>query len=141
MARIVRCGLAQMGSDLPMDGAVEEIKAALTEKCVRLIEAAAAQGVRVLALPELCNTPFFASATDARWLAAAESVPAGPTIARLREVARNPRGPLTARRRCAPPGGGHLDGSFLGAHWHHAKPACRELRALLLPPTRPDSWS
>src|SRR5262249_61281384 len=42
MARIVRCGLVQMGSDLPMDGAVEEIKAALPEKSVRLIETAAA---------------------------------------------------------------------------------------------------
>jgi N-carbamoylputrescine amidase len=130
MARIVRCGLAQMGSDLPMDGAVEEIKAALTEKCVRLIEAAAAQGVRVLALPELCNTPFFASATDARWLAAAESVPAGPTIAQLREVARRHEmvlvAPLYERAGAARYNSAAVidaDGSFLGVYRKHHVPS------------------
>jgi beta-ureidopropionase len=130
MARIVRCGLVQMGSDLPMDGAVEEIKAALTEKCVGLIEAAAVEGVRVLALPELCNTPFFASATDARWLTAAEPVPAGPTIARLREVARRREMvlvvPLYERAGAARYNSAAVidaDGSFLGVYRKHHVPS------------------
>ena len=88
MARLVRCALLQLGSDLPMNRPVEEIKAALNEKGARLIAAAAAGGVRVLALPELFNTPYFATATDSRWYAAAEPVPDGPTTALMRELAR-----------------------------------------------------
>jgi beta-ureidopropionase len=88
MARVVRCALVQMGSDLPMDRPVEEIKAALNDKCARLIAGAASGGVQVLALPELFNTPYFAAATDPRWYAAAEPVPDGPTTALMRELAR-----------------------------------------------------
>ena len=88
MARVIRCALVQIGSDLPMDRPVDEIKAALNDKCARLIETAAARGVRVLALPELFNTPYFATATDPRWYAAAEPIPGGPTTALMRELAR-----------------------------------------------------
>ncbi len=88
MARVVRCALVQIGSDLPMDRPVEEIKTALKDKCARLIADAASGGVRVLALPELFNTPYFAAATDPRWHAAAEPVPGGPTTALMRELAR-----------------------------------------------------
>ena len=38
MARVVRCALVQVGSDLPMDRPVDEIKAALNDKCARLID-------------------------------------------------------------------------------------------------------
>src|SRR6185295_15512731 len=88
MARVVRCALVQVASDLPMDRPVDEIKAALNDKCARLIETAAARGARMLALPELFNTPYFATATDPRWHAAAEPIPSGPTTALVQELAR-----------------------------------------------------
>src|SRR4029453_1950582 len=72
MARVIRCALVQVGSDLPMDRPVDDIKAALNDKCAGLIAAAAARGARMLALPELFNTPYFATVTDPRWYAAAE---------------------------------------------------------------------
>ena len=42
----------------------------------------------MLALPELFNTPYFATATDPRWYAAAEPIPEGPTTGLMRELAR-----------------------------------------------------
>ena len=78
MARVIRCALVQVGSDLPMDRPVDDIKAALNDKCAGLIAAAAARGARMLALPELFNTPYFATVTDPRWYAAAEPIPGGP---------------------------------------------------------------
>jgi len=48
MARVVRCALVQVASDLPMDRPVDEIKAALNDKCARLIETAATRGARML---------------------------------------------------------------------------------------------
>src|SRR5262245_35212670 len=77
MARVIRCALVQVAGDLPMDRPVGDIKAALNDKCARLIDTAAARGVRMLALPELFNTPYFATVTDPRWYAAAEPIPAG----------------------------------------------------------------
>jgi beta-ureidopropionase len=88
MARVIRCALVQVGSDLPMDRPVDDIKAALNDKCAGLIAAAAARGARMLALPELFNTPYFATVTDPRWYAAAEPIPAGPTTGLMRELAR-----------------------------------------------------
>ena len=88
MARVIRCALVQVGSDLPMDRPVDDIKAALNDKCAGLIATAAARGARMLALPELFNTPYFATVTDPRWYAAAEPIPAGPTTGLMRELAR-----------------------------------------------------
>src|SRR5262249_2436635 len=88
VARVIRGALVQLGSDVPMDQPIDAIKAALNEKAARLIGDAGRDGVRVLALPELFNTPYFAATTDPRWYAATEPIPEGPTPALMRELAR-----------------------------------------------------
>ena len=44
---MIRCALVQIGSDLPMDRPVEEIKAALNDKCAGLIADGRARGARI----------------------------------------------------------------------------------------------
>ncbi len=129
MARVVRCGLVQVGSDIPMTEPIATIKAALNEKCSRLIGEAAAQGASILALPELFNTPYFARFTDARWYAAAEPIPDGPTITLMRELARRyavvivaPIYELDRNARYNAAAVIDADGSFLGVYRKHHVP-------------------
>lgn len=129
MARVVRCGLVQVGSDLPMSEPVEAIKQALNEKCARLIAEAAGRGVRVVALPELFNTPYFGRFTDARWYSAAEPIPDGPTITLMRRLARDhgvvvvaPIYELDGRARYNSAAVIDADGSFLGVYRKHHVP-------------------
>ena len=54
MARIVRCGLIQAGNVLsPAKASLPEIRQAMIDKHLKLIEQAAEQGVKILSLQEL----------------------------------------------------------------------------------------
>lgn len=83
----VRVGLIQC-ANARSEGGVEEIKSAMIEKHVGLIEQAARMGVQVLGLQEVFNSPYFCASEDPKWYAAAEEVPDGPTIRLVREQAR-----------------------------------------------------
>jgi len=88
MSRIIKSGLIQMS--LPMtegEGTIEEIKAAMEAKHIPLIEEAGRQGVQILCLQEIFNTPYFCPGQDRKWYASAESVP-GPTTDRMAEYAK-----------------------------------------------------
>ncbi len=129
MARVVRCGLVQVGSDVPMDRPIEEIKAALTEKCAGLIGEAAGRGAKIFVLPELFTTPYFARFTDARWYAAAEPIPDGPTITAMRELARRhgvvivaPIYEVDGQARYNTAAVLDADGGFLGIYRKHHVP-------------------
>lgn len=88
MPRVVKSGLIQMSLALTEgQGAIDEIKAAMIEKHLPLIEEAAKQGVQILCLQEIFNTPYFCPGQDNKWYAAAESIP-GPTVERMQELAR-----------------------------------------------------
>ncbi|MEE9466584.1 MAG: nitrilase-related carbon-nitrogen hydrolase [Candidatus Neomarinimicrobiota bacterium] len=88
MSRVVKSGLIQMSLALTEgQGAIDEIKAAMIEKHLPLIEEAAKQGVQILCLQEIFNTPYFCPGQDNKWYAAAESIP-GPTVERMQELAR-----------------------------------------------------
>lgn len=79
MPRIVKSGLIQMS--LPKtegEGTIEEIKDAMVQKHIPLIEAAGEQGVQILCLQEIFSTPYFCPGQNADWYHSAESVP-GPT--------------------------------------------------------------
>ena len=79
MARKVKSGLIQMS--LPMtegEGSIAEIMSAMVDKHIPYIEAAGEQGVQILCLQEIFNTPYFCPGQDRKWYASAESVP-GPT--------------------------------------------------------------
>ncbi len=88
MARVIKSGLIQMS--LPMtegEGTIDEIKEAMIQKHIPLIEEAGKQGVQILCLQEIFNTPYFCPGQDSAWYAAAEHVP-GPTVERMQELAR-----------------------------------------------------
>lgn len=83
MPRIIKSGLIQMR--LPIsegDGTIEEIVEAMYEKHIPFIEEAGKQGVQILCLQEIFNTPYFCPGQDSKWYASAEAVP-GPTTEKL----------------------------------------------------------
>ncbi|MEP7319428.1 MAG: nitrilase-related carbon-nitrogen hydrolase, partial [Panacibacter sp.] len=88
MARIIKSGLIQMS--LPKtegEGTIEEIKEAMTQKHIPLIEEAGERGVQILCLQEIFNTPYFCPGQDRKWYESAETVP-GPTTERMAEYAK-----------------------------------------------------
>ncbi len=79
MPRIIKSGLIQMS--LPKtegEGTIPEIVNAMVQKHIPLIEEAGKQGVQILCLQEIFNTPYFCPGQDKKWYESAESVP-GPT--------------------------------------------------------------
>jgi beta-ureidopropionase len=89
MPRIVKSGLIQMS--LPKtegEGTIEEIKEAMFQKHIPLIEKAGEQGVQILCLQEIFNTPYFCPGQDRKWYESAEPVP-GPTTDRMAVFAKN----------------------------------------------------
>ena len=57
------------------EGAIEEIKEAMFQKHLSYIDDAGKQGVQILCLQEIFNTPYFCPGQDKAWYASAESVP------------------------------------------------------------------
>ncbi len=86
MTRIVRCAHIQ-ASNARSEGSPAEIKAAMIEKHIPLIEEAGKQGVNVLCLQEIFHGPYFCCEQDTKWYGTAEEVP-GPITARMAEYAR-----------------------------------------------------
>lgn len=88
MPRIIKSGLIQI--QLPLSegqGSIEEIMEAMVAKHLPFIEQAGQQGVQILCLQEIFNTPYFCPGQDAAWYASAETVP-GPTTDRMAEYAK-----------------------------------------------------
>ncbi len=65
-----------------------DIRRANLDHHVALLEAAAAQGARVIGLGELFPAPYFALRSDPMWVGLAEDAATGETVTRLREAAR-----------------------------------------------------
>src|SRR5918993_1168527 len=88
MPRILKSGLIQMS--LPKtegEGTIEEIKEAMVQKHIPFIEDAGRQGVQILCLQEIFNTPYFCPGQDKDWYASAETVP-GPTVELMQTFAK-----------------------------------------------------
>jgi beta-ureidopropionase len=75
----VRAAVIQANANMAKEEAVE--------KHVGLIEQAAAQGAQVTCLQEIFHGPYFCAEQDPKWYATAERED-GPTVTRMREVAR-----------------------------------------------------
>src|SRR5437667_7428942 len=88
MSNIVRYALLQASHAVPMSAPIEVIRQAALARYTELLREAAAGGARLAVLPELFALPYFCRTTDARWYAAAEPLPDGPTTTRLRCLAR-----------------------------------------------------
>ena len=88
MPRIVKCGLIQARNALGVDREIPDIKKAMVEKHVPMIEAAAKKGVQVLCLQEIFNGPYFCAEQKERWYASTERIPGGPTVTLMQEMAK-----------------------------------------------------
>jgi len=89
MPRIVRCGVIQASCEWsPEKYSLAEIKEKMIVKHEKMIAAAAKKGVQVLGLQELFYGPYFCAEQNARWYELTESVPNGPTLARMQKLAR-----------------------------------------------------
>ena len=69
------------------EGSISEIMQAMEAKHIPFIEQAGEQGVQILCLQEIFNTPYFCTGQDAAWYASAETVP-GPTTERMSVYAK-----------------------------------------------------
>ena len=69
------------------EGSIEEIKEAMLQKHIPLIEEAGQKGVQILCFQEIFNTPYFCPGQDAKWYQSAETVP-GPTTALMQVYAK-----------------------------------------------------
>jgi beta-ureidopropionase len=75
----VRAAVIQAHANMPKDEAID--------KHIGLIEQAAAQGAKVTCLQEIFHGPYFCAVQDPKWYDTAEPEN-GPTVTRMREVAR-----------------------------------------------------
>jgi beta-ureidopropionase len=86
MSRIVKCAHIQ-AINPKSEGSVQEIKEAMIQKHIPLIEEAGKKGVQILCLQEIFHGPYFCAEQDIKWYAAAEKVP-GPITERLTPYAK-----------------------------------------------------
>jgi beta-ureidopropionase len=88
MSRIVRCSLIQATSIHHEGRSLADIKQAMIDKHVPLIRQAAADGAQIVCLQELFYGPYFCAEQSSRWYDLAETVPDGPTIKLMQELAK-----------------------------------------------------
>jgi N-carbamoylputrescine amidase len=86
MPRVIRCGLIQ-ASNPKHEGSLQEIKEAMVQKHIPLIEEAGKKGVQILCLQEIFHGPYFPAEQDIKWYKTAEPVP-GPLTERLAPIAK-----------------------------------------------------
>jgi beta-ureidopropionase len=84
----VRAGLIQMNLKGDTDQGPDAIREQMLAAHLPLINQAGAEGVQVLCMQEICTQPYFCPSQDARWYAAAEPIPDGPTIRLMQEYAK-----------------------------------------------------
>jgi N-carbamoylputrescine amidase len=81
-------GLIQMALKGSTDQSPAEIREAMIEAHLPLIEAAGKAGVQVLCFQEVFTQPYFCPSQDAKWYAAAEAIPNGPTTKLMQKYAK-----------------------------------------------------
>ena len=85
---IVKGGLIQMALKAGTELSPGEIRDAMIEAHIPLIDQAGRQGVQVLCLQEVFHQPYFCPSQDAKWYGAAEKVPDGPTVRLMQDYAK-----------------------------------------------------
>ena len=84
-------GLIQMTLKAGTENSPQIIKEAMIEAHLPLIEKAGKQGVQVLCFQEVFTQPYFCPSQDAKWYAAAEPIPDGPTTRLMQDLAKKHR--------------------------------------------------
>ncbi len=88
MPRVIRAGLIQARLVENAPETLPQLKQAMIDKHVALIEEAASKGVQVLCLQELFYGPYFCAEQDARWYSMTERIPEGPTVRLMQDIAK-----------------------------------------------------
>ncbi len=91
MSRTVRCGLIQAHNPLGPEHSLAQIKKAMIDKHLKLIEQAAKQKVQILCLQELFYGPYFCAEQNQKWYEMTEPVPDGPTTKLMEKIAAKHR--------------------------------------------------
>ena len=81
-------GLIQMSLKGDTSMSPAEIRDKMIAAHLPLIEEAGKQGVQVLCFQEVFDQPYFCPSQDGKWYGAAESVPDGPTVKLMQELAK-----------------------------------------------------
>lgn len=84
----VKAGLIQVGLKGDTSGSPESIREKMLEAHIPFIDQAGAAGVNVLCFQEVFTQPYFCPSQDAKWYAAAEKIPDGPTVRLMQEYAK-----------------------------------------------------
>jgi beta-ureidopropionase len=84
-------GLIQMSLKADTNKSPEQIRDAMVEAHLPLIDEAGRRGVQVLCLQEVFTQPYFCPSQDAKWYASAEPIPDGPTVKLMQERAKKHR--------------------------------------------------
>src|SRR6202163_2646350 len=85
---MVKAGLIQMSLKGDTSMSPEQIRQRMIEAHLPLIEAAGKARVQVLCLQEVFTQPYFCPSQDAKWYAAVERIPDGPTTKLMQELAK-----------------------------------------------------
>src|ERR1700751_3672492 len=80
-------GLIQMSLKADTSKTPQQIRDAMVEAHLPLIEEAGRKGVQVLCLQEVFTQPYFCPSQDPKWYAAVERIPEGPTTKLMQELA------------------------------------------------------
>lgn len=88
MPRVVRCALIQATNVASVDKPLPEVKQAMIDKHETYIAQAAQAGAQITCLQEIFYGPYFCAEQQTRWYDLTEPIPNGPTIQRMRELAR-----------------------------------------------------
>src|SRR6204780_3862143 len=91
MPRNVRCALIQASNALSTDRPLAQIRKAMIDKHLKLIEQAAKKKAQVLCLQELFYGPYFCAEQNARWYELPARVPDGPTVRLMQKIAAKHR--------------------------------------------------
>ena len=91
MPRVIRCALIQASNVAAADRPLEEGKQAMIAKHEQYIADAAQRGSQITCLQEIFYGPYFCAEQQTRWYDLTEHIPDGPTIKRMRDLARNHR--------------------------------------------------
>jgi beta-ureidopropionase len=88
MSKIVRGGLIQATLVGSGDDPINNIKNAMLEKHISMIDEAGSKGVQVLCLQELFYGPYFCAEQKIKWYEMVENIPHGDTTILMQELAK-----------------------------------------------------
>jgi beta-ureidopropionase len=84
-------GLIQMSLKADTSKSPEQIRDAMLEAHLPLVDEAGRRRVQVLCLQEVFTQPYFCPSQDAKWYGSAEPIPDGPTVKLMQERAKRHR--------------------------------------------------